>query len=56
MAQQEGRGIWLWHIPFFWLPNVPEILITGKEEEFWAYFIESECYNPIAISRQAIEE
>jgi hypothetical protein len=32
------------------------MLITGKEQEFWSFFMESECYNPIAISRQAITE
>jgi hypothetical protein len=56
MAQYEERGVWLWHIPFFYLANVPEMLITGHEEEFWTYFMESECYNPIAIDRQAIAE
>lgn len=35
---------------------MPEMLITGKEEQFWGYFMESECYNPIAISREAIQE
>lgn len=55
-AQYEMRGVWQWHIPFFWVANVPEMLIQGKEEEFWTYFIESECYNPIAISRQALKE
>jgi hypothetical protein len=56
MAQYEGRGVWLWHIPFFYLANIPEMLITGKEEEFWTYFMESECFNPIALSREAIAE
>lgn len=32
------------------------MLIQGKEEEFWGYFIENECYNPIAVSRQAMTE
>ena len=55
-AQYERRGVWQWHVPFLFVPNVPEMLIQGKEEEFWTYFIESECYNPIAVSREAIEE
>lgn len=32
------------------------MLIQGKEKEFWTYFMESECYNPISISREAIAE
>ena len=32
------------------------MLIAGKEEEFWTFFMESECYNPIALSRQALRE
>ncbi|KAF2033154.1 alpha/beta-hydrolase [Setomelanomma holmii] len=40
MAQYEGIGM----------------LIQGKEREFWSYFMESECYNPIALSREAITE
>ncbi|OAG05890.1 putative hydrolase or acyltransferase of alpha/beta superfamily [Paraphaeosphaeria sporulosa] len=55
-AQYELRGVWQWHIPFLWIANVPEMLITGKEAEFWTYFMEAECYNPISISREAITE
>ncbi|KAF2017822.1 soluble epoxide hydrolase [Aaosphaeria arxii CBS 175.79] len=55
-AQYEQRGVWQWHIPFLWMPNVAEMLITGKEEEFWTFFMENECYNPIAIGREAIQE
>jgi hypothetical protein len=32
------------------------MLITGKEAQFWTYFMEAECYNPISISREAINE
>jgi hypothetical protein len=55
-ALYEQSGVWLWHIPFFYVANIPEMLIQGKEEQFWTYFIENECYNPIAISREAITE
>ncbi|KAH7082611.1 soluble epoxide hydrolase [Paraphoma chrysanthemicola] len=56
MAQYKGTGVWLWHIPFFYMANVPEMLIQGKETEFWSFFMESECYNPIALSREAVTE
>jgi pimeloyl-ACP methyl ester carboxylesterase len=55
-ARSERRGIWLWHPPFFWLPHIPEMLITGKEREFWEYWIKAETYNPYSISYEAIDE
>ncbi|KAF1914894.1 Alpha/Beta hydrolase protein [Ampelomyces quisqualis] len=56
MAQYTARGVWLWHIPFFYLANVPEMLLAGKEDAFWTYFMESECFNPVALSREAVAE
>ena len=34
-AQFEQRGVWCWHLGFFFIPHVPEMLIQGKEREFW---------------------
>jgi pimeloyl-ACP methyl ester carboxylesterase len=48
--------VWLWHIPFFWIPDIPEMLITGKEREFWEFWIKAETYNPTAIANEAIDE
>lgn len=56
MLQYEQRGVWTWHIPFFYQIDIATMLITGHEKEFWTYFMEAECYNPIALSRQAIIE
>lgn len=56
MLQYEQRGVWTWHIPFFYQIDIATMLITGKEEEFWTFFMEAECYNPVALSRQAIAE
>ena len=47
---------WLWHIPFFWLPDYPEMLITGKEKEFWSTWMKAETWNPNAITEEAIDE
>ena len=55
-AQYEQRGVWNWHIPFFYIPHVPEMLIAGHEREFWEYFIKAECYNPTAIDPKALDE
>ena len=54
-AQYEKRGVWCWHLPFFWLPHIPEMLITGHEREFWEMFIKQECYNPNAIEARALD-
>jgi hypothetical protein len=56
MLQYEQRGVWTWHIPFFYQIDIATMLITGHEVEFWTYFMEAECYNPIALSREAITE
>ncbi|WP_083974841.1 alpha/beta fold hydrolase [Herbidospora daliensis] len=55
-AQYRRQGVWLWHPPFFWLPHIPEMLITGHEQEFWEYWIKAETYNPYAISEEAVAE
>ncbi|KAF1973665.1 alpha/beta-hydrolase [Bimuria novae-zelandiae CBS 107.79] len=34
-AQYELRGVWQWHIPFLCIAHILEMLIQGKEAEFW---------------------
>ena len=55
-AQFRQKGVWVWHIPFFWIPHLPEMLITGREREFWEFWIKSETWNPTAITDEAINE
>ena len=55
-AQFRQQGVWVWHIPFFWIPHLPEMLITGREREFWEFWIKAETWNPNAISDEAIAE
>ena len=55
-SQFQQKGVWLWHIPFFWIPHIPEMLISGHEREFWEFWIKAETWNPTAISDQAITE
>jgi len=55
-AQYNQKGVWNWHIPFFWLPHVPEMLIQGKEDIFWTHFMKGECYNPSALDQVAVNE
>lgn len=53
--QYRKEGIWCWHLPFFWIPHVPEMLIAGKEKEFWEMFMKQECYNPSKIEPRALD-
>lgn len=55
-AQFRMSGVWLWHIPFFWIPHLPEMLIAGREREFWEFWIKAETWNPNAIADEAIRE
>lgn len=55
-AQFRQDGVWVWHIPFFWIPHVPEMLITGHEREFWAFWIKNETWNPHAIPAELLED
>lgn len=55
-ARIEGRGTWQWHIPFFWIADVPEFLIQGKEREFWEWWMRAEMWNPNALGEEAVAE
>lgn len=55
-SQFRMAGVWLWHIPFFWIPHLPEMLITGRERAFWEFWIKAETWNPNAITDEAISE
>lgn len=48
--------VWLWHINFYNVPDFPELLITGKEREYFNYFIKHETHNPQAITPDALDE
>lgn len=55
-AQFRQQGVWVWHIPFFYIPHLPEMLIQGREREFWEFWIKAETWNPTAITDEAISE
>ncbi|TFD69813.1 alpha/beta fold hydrolase [Cryobacterium ruanii] len=48
--------VWLWHINFYSVPDFPEFLITGREREYFNYFIKHETHNPQAITPDALDE
>lgn len=55
-GQYEGKGAWLWHVPFFFVPNVPEMLLQGHETQFWDSLLKNSCFNPNIISDQMMNE
>ncbi|MEB7375041.1 alpha/beta hydrolase [Enterobacter hormaechei] len=54
--QYNQNGVWQWHIPFFWIPHVPEMLIQGHEREFWEFWMKKETWNPNAIDQVCLDE
>lgn len=55
-ARMERRGTWKWHNPFFFLQGVPEMLITGREREFWIWWMRAEMWNPAALPDDLADE
>lgn len=52
----EHSGVWEWHVPFFFMPDIPEMLLAGKEKEFWTYWFNKQCYDPTALSEDMKDE
>lgn len=46
----------MWHINFYNVPDYPEALITGRERQYFSAFIKNECYDPSAITEDAIDD
>jgi pimeloyl-ACP methyl ester carboxylesterase len=47
---------WNWHCVFFHCPGYPELLIQGKEREFWVSWAKNECHDPTAIDDAVADE
>jgi pimeloyl-ACP methyl ester carboxylesterase len=52
----QRRGVWEWHIPFFFKSDVPELLINGKEREFWTYWLQQQTYDPTLMPADLVDE
>ena len=50
------RGIEAPESSFFSLPNLPELLLTGRERPFWTYFARRQMWDPSALTDSDIEE
>ena len=49
-------GNFLWHMGFQSVPDVPELLISGKERPYLRWFFEHFAYDPSAIGADELDE
>jgi pimeloyl-ACP methyl ester carboxylesterase len=54
LAPDDGRTGW--HFTFFSLPNLPEMLLAGRERPFWTYFARRQMWDPSALTEADIDE
>lgn len=45
-----------WHFPFHALPDLPELLISGKERAYLEWFLRRKAANPTIFSEETISE
>jgi pimeloyl-ACP methyl ester carboxylesterase len=45
-----------WHFSFFSLPNVPELLLAGRERPFWTWYARRHMWDPSALAEEDIDE
>lgn len=50
----EGGGAW--HFAFHMAPDVPEMLVAGREREYLTHFFDRAAYDPEAISEADVDE
>jgi pimeloyl-ACP methyl ester carboxylesterase len=49
--EEVKRNPYIWHFAFYAVPELPEILTTGKQRALFDYF-----YNTLSFNKQAIDE
>lgn len=55
-AENVQAGHYLWHVGFFHVRDIPEMLIQGREELFWSTWMKNETYDPGAITDDCVQE
>jgi pimeloyl-ACP methyl ester carboxylesterase len=50
----QANGRFLWHIGFQSVPDIPELLIAGREREYIAWFFENHSHAPGAIPAEDV--
>lgn len=51
-----AQGSFVYHLGFFFKPDVPEMLISGHEREFITWWMKNEAYRADAIGIDALDE
>jgi pimeloyl-ACP methyl ester carboxylesterase len=54
LALDDGRTGW--HFGFFSVPNLPELLLAGRERPFWTYFARRQMWDPSALTDGDVDE
>ncbi|MGW4629545.1 alpha/beta fold hydrolase [Streptomyces rubiginosohelvolus] len=54
--ENVDSGMHLWHLGFYFQPDVPEMLITGRERELITYMIKNERAHPDTATPDAVDE
>ena len=54
LALDDGRTGW--HFGFFSVPNLPELLLAGRERPFWTYFARRQMWDPSALTDADLDE
>lgn len=52
----DGMGRKVWHLAFHDAPDLPEVLIQGRERMYLQWFHNNFAYNPNAISQEDLDE
>lgn len=55
-GEYNRTGKWLWHVPFFFVQNIPEMLLAGKESEFWHFLLAASAYDPTKLDQEILDE
>lgn len=56
MANYNKTGKWLWHVPFFFVQNIPELLLQGHEYEFWEILLKASAYDPDSLDKEFLDD
>ncbi len=56
LTPENVSGMFLWHLGFYFKPDIPEMLIAGHERELITYMTKAERLFPDTASPDAIEE
>jgi pimeloyl-ACP methyl ester carboxylesterase len=56
LSTEANSGLFLWHLGFYFQPDVPEMLIAGHERELITFLIKTERSYPDSATEDAIDE